>query len=188
MNNIYIIALCALIFSSQSLAQNDEGVITTDIIEISMNAGYYDFDKDWDLPNASFIGWGLGFQFTKAFRAVLNYSGINSSKSETDGFIAGGEDITLQRYNADLSYSFLTEKNIRPYLALSYGEIDISYTLWGKQKKQDEQLGLGGGVLFKLAPKWFIRSDIRAVKNHRRGHVDVNSMITVAYRFGQGEK
>ncbi|MCK5880595.1 MAG: hypothetical protein KAG18_01895, partial [Sinobacterium sp.] len=117
----YLITLCLLAVSFSINAKDVDGRITTDIIEVSMNTGYYTFDDEWDLSSASFIGWGLGFQFNRAFRAVINYSRINPSKSELDGFVAGANDVKLQRYNADMSYSFFTEKSIRPYIALSYG-------------------------------------------------------------------
>ncbi len=188
MKKYVLLTLLALVICHHSYAKENAALITTNIIEISMNSGYYNFDDNWDLPNSVFVGWGLGFQFTKAFRGVLNYSQMKTSSFDDNGFIAGSEDKKVQRYNADVSYTFFTDSSIRPYIAFSYGEIDLTYRLDGKQQKQDEQLGLGGGVLLKLSPKWFIRTDVRAVGNYRRSHIDVNSMVTFAYRLGLGEQ
>lgn len=181
MKTLYIRHTVLLLISFLSL-NNAAEEVTLDIVEISINSGYYNFDEGWELKSAGYLGWGLGIQVNKKWRTLLNYSRmVTGDTKDVDG-------LKIQKYQGDVVYTFNTSGTLRPYLVASYGEIDLTVPNGSNGQKQDEQVGLGLGLTYAISPKVFIHSELHSYYSHRRYNVDTEGKIMIAYRFGKGEK
>jgi len=158
-----------------------EDAITTDIIEISLGIGYYNFDEDRHLDDSGMVAIGLGLHFSRRWAFLLNYAASDTTKNEN----GVSKSVDMQKYNADLYRFFNTEKHIRPYLVAGFGQMDL---ISEGEDINKNMLNAGAGLYYRITPSWSVRGDARVCANTDHEYTDNALTITFGYRFNGGEK
>lgn len=171
-----LVTLLTLLLSTTASAQD----VTTSIVELSMGAGYYHFDSNRDLDDGLFWGMGLGMHFSRSYAVVVNYSKAYSQEK-----YGAGNDVKARKFHLDGLRFFNTEKPLRPFVVFGFGNTDI--TEGGSDKYDETHLNAGIGLHYQLTPNWSVRGDIRDFYSIDSETNDQTAMVTVGYRFAEGE-
>lgn len=157
--------------------------VTYDIVEVSFNIGSLNYEKDREFDTSPFVGWGLGLQLTQNWRTLLNYSKLNRQK------LTATDELIIQKYQADMVYTFNPTGNWRPYIVGSFGELDTKKNGIRANTKLYTQYGLGLGLTYAISEKWFLHTEFHNYYSNslNNPNVDTESKLMIAYRFGNGE-
>ena len=186
MNIFKVKQVCLIAFSFVLLAitavkSSAEEELTFDIVEFSLNTGYFDYAEGRDFDNSAFIGWGLGLQLTENWRTLLNYSELNNKDLDD------GDELYIQKYQGDVVYTFNTQGTWRPYIVGSVGDLDTRVNGEHKYRKKIGQVGLGAGLTYAISSNWFVHSEFHGYYSNPDDNIDLESKVMIAYRFGDGE-
>lgn len=166
-----------------SLAANAKDEITTDIIELSVGLGYYNFDSKRNFNDEPMGAVGLGLFFSRRWAAVLNYSTLNTKRNFSDGTT---EKIDMRKYHVDVYRFFNIKRRWRPYVVAGFGGMDLFSE--SKRKDKEDQWNAGLGLYYRIVPKWSLRGDARLFANFKDNLEDSAFTVVLGYRFGEGEK
>ncbi|MBL4796288.1 MAG: porin family protein [Oleispira sp.] len=178
---VCLIAFSFVLLNLATVNSWAEEELTTDIVELSFNTGYFDYAEGREFDNSAFIGWGLGLQLTENWRTILNYSELNNEKLDD------GDELYIQKYQGDVVYTFNTQGTWRPYIVGSFGELDTRVNGEHKYRKQYTQYGIGAGLTYAISSNWFVHSEFHSYYSNPKENVDLESKVMIAYRFGNGE-
>lgn len=151
--------------------------VTRDIIEVSTGIGYYNFDDDRNIEDEPMVAVGLGLQFSRRWLMLLHYSVMKYDNERPSA--------EIQKYHVDGHYFFNTKNNLRPYLVAGFGQIEINTET---VNSIDNMYNAGFGVSYKMTPSWSVRTDARIFQSTNGDFQDNALTLTLAYRFGGGEK
>jgi hypothetical protein len=181
MKNIHRHLLCFLLLLFLTATAYGEDYLTTHIVEISPGIGYYNFDDGRNLDSSAMEAVGLGLHLSRRWAVIFQFSSFDTIKN-VNGF---SQTVDMQKYHVDVHRFFNTEKHLRPYLVLGYGEMDLV----SESEKSNENMFNGGvGLHYRITPSWSIRTDVRIFTNQKSNYNDNALTLTLAYRFSGGER
>lgn len=178
---IGLIAFSSVLLNLVAVKSWAEEELTYDIVEFSFNTGHFDYAEGREFDNSAFLGWGLGLQLTENWRTLLNYSQLNNEELDD------GDELYIQKYQADVVYTFNAQGTWRPYLVGSLGDLDTRVNGEHKYRKKIGQFGMGAGLTYAISSNWFVHSEFHGYYSDPNANVDLESKIMIAYRFGNGE-
>lgn len=114
---------------------------------------------------------------------LLKYSKLNRQElTDTD-------ELVIQKYQADVVYTFNPAGTWRPYIVGSFGELDAKKNGIRANTKQFTQYGVGLGLTYAISAKWFLHTEFHNYYSNSFSDpdVDTESKVMIAYRFGNGE-
>ncbi len=153
MKNIYrhLIGLFLLLFA---FSVNSEDYLTTHIVEISPGIGYYNFDDERNLDGSVMGTIGLGLHLSRSWAVLLQYASFDT-KRNASGI---SQVVDMRKYHVDVHRFFDTEKSLRPYLVIGYGEMDL---ISEGEEIHENMFNAGAGLYYKITPSWSVRTDVR---------------------------
>ena len=178
---VCLIAFSFVLLNLAAVKSWAEDELTYDIVELSLNTGYLDYAEGREFDNSPFYGWGLGLQLNKTWRVLLNYSELNDKELDD------GDELYIQKYQADVVYTFNTQGTWRPYIVGSYGDLDTRINGAHKYRTKYGQYGIGAGLTYAISSNWFVHSEFHSYYSNPKENVDLESKVMIAYRFGNGE-
>ncbi|RDV28928.1 DUF3943 domain-containing protein [Alteromonas aestuariivivens] len=147
------------------------------MISVGLGVGHVLLDDLWGLDNDVTGSMEIGLHFSRRFSAHLAFSRGYPEATGSD------ERIPYENYSLNGQYYFNTEGNLRPYLALGFGQ---------QLRDQDRDLDVfvvhaGVGLYGKITDKWAWQADWRAYHSTRFDSTDSLLNLMMIYRFGKGE-
>ncbi|WP_455204669.1 outer membrane beta-barrel protein, partial [Kaarinaea lacus] len=144
-----ILSIFLLLLSVTATAKDE---ITTDIIELSVGLGYYNFDSTRNFNDEPMGAAGLGLFFSRRWAAILNYSTLNTKRNFNDGT---SEKVDMRKYHVDVYRFFNVKRRWRPYGVIGFGGMDLFSE--SKKKNKEDQWNAGLGLYYRIVPKWSLR-------------------------------
>ena len=158
-----------------------KGDVTTDIVEIFLGTGYYDFDNKRDIEDTVMSGAGIGLHLSRRWAFFLQYSSLNTAV-KVNGV---RKHLDMQKYHVDVHRFFNTDKSLRPYLVAGFGQMDL---VSEGSKSNKNMINLGLGLSYNLTPSWTLRTDARIFSRLNNDFLDSALTFTLGCRFNGGEK
>lgn len=152
-----------------------------DGISLIPGVGYYNFDSDLNLDDATAPSIGVQYLFGKNFAVEANYS-----ESEVD-FENSTSDFDWKHTRIDAFYNFtgINEK-IVPYIVAGAGEAVSE--LNGGTKFDETLVNAGAGVKFLLDRGFSIIADLRAVNSTDNEETSGLASLAFSYTMNVGKK
>ncbi|QOL25344.1 DUF3943 domain-containing protein [Thalassotalea sp. LPB0316] len=151
--------------------------VDTSIVGIGVGLGQTSLDDDWGVENATTLNASLGLYFSRKYSLRLQYA-----RGHADDLVSG-EEYTYENYGLSGQRYFQTDKDLRPFLSLGFGE---------EMKDQDRDrstfvTSLGAGLYYKLNNNWSIEGEAKRLISTRYKTRDDLFSLNLIYRFNKGE-
>ncbi len=172
---------CFVLLLTSTVVAHAKEAVTTHIVEISPGIGYYNFDSERNLNDASMAAVGLGLQLSRRWAVLLQYSALNTTTT-----INGvSQHVDMQKYHLDVHRFFNTENRLRPYLVAGFGQMDL---ISSSSSNNKNMINAGLGLAYRMTSSWSVRADARFFSSTNNDYLDNAITFTLGYRFNNGER
>lgn len=145
-------------------------------------AGYQVFDNKLDhltppgIDDNLVYGGSVGYRFTPALQAELNYLRTDTDRTHTTGHAHDN------LYSANGLYNFNTDGKFQPYVLLGVGQRRLKAdTLSGAT---DTVVNGGLGAFYKLTDNFRLRGELRAVQDTDEKYLDGVAIVGLEMAYG----
>jgi len=167
-----------LITAVPVLAENQDGAFT-----LSPFAGaqgfpvFFNGDEHFDAD--FYAGIRGGYNFTENLRGSLLF-GYNDTKRDP-----GDIPCTLYQYGGDLSYHFLPETDLIPFVAVGFGAFTADFADDDLGSDTHPYIDFGGGVEYFFTDWFGVRADFRHSITLDDGEHGWMGALGVTFQFGR---
>lgn len=146
--------------------------------ELSIGAGFMNFDSDRNVDNDVLTKIGLGYRYPDSPVGLeASYSNINAETPTNAAF-------DVQSAQLDALYHLSSMGKLTPYLSAGVGEMKTDAS---GVKNSDSLFSLGGGIKYALSDAMDLRADLRGIKTDEADATDLAMTLSMVFGLG-GDK